>query len=105
MRLIWYSAPTIFSQARRYNNYLTTNRAEHQTALSEKLMRGMGVSVIDAEMMTRARLDANYDGLHYARQVQRDEWQSQVAAAVYQAALNTIFPMCAPESQGAEVAS
>lgn len=95
MRLIWMSAPTVFSGARPYNIHLTTHRTQLQTELSERVMRELGVPIVDAAKITRSRMDASYDGIHYANNGQEaDEWVSQVSNMVYQVVLNTIFPDC-----------
>ncbi len=70
--------------------------------LSEDVMRGMGVSVADAAIVTQSRWDATRDGVHYATNDGKDNWYGQVTYMVYEVIMNTIFPDChpAPDTAG-----
>lgn len=95
-RFVWFTAPSVFSQARSGNIYLSTARARLQSKYIADAMRELGFPIVDAEIITQSRWDASYDGLHYASAggTVDESWYSQVSYMVYQAVLNTVFPTC-----------
>lgn len=94
-RIVWFSAPATFCQARSGNVFMSSLRTTRSTLYAEEVMRRLGVPIVDGRSITTSRWDASYDGLHYAMTSGgSDAWYSQVSSQVFQAVLNTIFPTC-----------
>ena len=93
MRLIWYGAPFIFSQAHSGTDYVTTARHQKFDKYAQGVMRKLGVPVVDSGTITQSQWESAYDGLHYLLGA-HDNWSGCTAAMVFQTVMNVIFPTC-----------
>jgi hypothetical protein len=73
---------------------VTGPRAEAFNRLAVNMTRAAGAAIVDWFNMTRSRWESSWDGLHYACQLNGDNWGSQVASMMFQVALNVLFPEC-----------
>jgi hypothetical protein len=93
MRLIFYGAPYIFSQAHPGTDYVTTHRHQVYDAHVRAELEKIGAEVVDSRIITKSMWESTYDGLHYLRGGAND-WLGSVSTMVFHATLNTIFPDC-----------
>jgi len=90
MRRIWVKGPTIFSQPHASGESISISRACLFDALSTTLAKKAGWEVLDADMITRARWEDAWDGLHMLREANGD-WKGLTSAMVTEALLNAMF--------------
>ena len=77
------------------NYYMTSHRTRRFSLHSEAVMRSIGVPIVDWYQLTQSRWDASYDGLHYAGQLDGNDYMGgQVPMMEYQVGLNALFPEC-----------
>lgn len=93
-RIIWFGASYIFGPAHAGSEHVTVFRHQSLEKHSQRVMRSLGVPIIDAGAITQSRLEDAYDGLHYLKQVGENDWVGCTAAMTMQVALNVIFPHC-----------
>ncbi len=89
------TAPSTFSKARPNNIYMTTHRTRSTSAFSERVMRELGVPIVNWQISTQSRWDASRDGLHYcATGLTSDDYVSQVSLMNYHIGLNAMLGEC-----------
>jgi hypothetical protein len=93
LRLIWFAAPVVFSQAHAGTDYVTTHRVLTYDRMCRDAMTKIGVPILDAAMLTQSRWEAAYDGVHYLSG-SNDNWNGHVSWMVFHAAMNVLFPKC-----------
>jgi hypothetical protein len=93
MRMVFFGAPYIFSQAHAGTDYVTTHRHQKIDEYAREQMEKIGVPVVDGGAITKSMWESAYDGLHYLRG-SSDNWYGSVSTMVSQAVLNAIFPDC-----------
>jgi hypothetical protein len=93
MRLIFYGAPYIFSQAHPGTDYVTTYRHQVYDRYVREALEGIGAEVVDGGAITKSMWESAYDGLHYCRG-SSDNLYGSVSLMEYHVVLNTIFPDC-----------
>ena len=100
LRVIWYRAPFIFSQAHAGSKWLSQSRIRRYDTYAAERMREAGLEILETSIITQSRMEDSWDGLHFLRMGgDNDPGHGLVSSMVQQALLNAIFPAC----QGADL--
>jgi hypothetical protein len=76
--------------------FITSHRHLHFEAMAQRVMREMGVPILDVLTMSQSQWGACLDGVHYLKVNPKgnNKWYGRVAYMGFQLGLNVIFPTC-----------